>query len=167
MRTLAVAGLVLLGFACGTGSTNGPDEAEFRRVIAEKWTRYARALQAGDAGGVADLLTEDARVRGPEPGSQNVRGRRAFRGLVETTLSGIAVTGLQVETEELLILGDHALESGRYRERFSVEGMDAELDVSGAYMVLWKRTNGDWKIHRFIWNTHSDDGGGAVPESER
>lgn len=167
MRRLAIAGLVVFGVACGTGSTDGPDEAELRRVIGEKWTRYARALEAGDAGRVADLLTDEARVRGPEPGSESLRGRRAFRGLVETMLSSVAVAELKVRTDEVQIFGDHALESGSYDERFTAPGTGAELTVSGAYMALWKRTNGDWKIHRFIWNTHSDDGAGEGLQSER
>jgi len=47
--------------------------------------------------------------------------------------------------------GDQIIEIGRY----TLYGAnDAQMDA-GKYIVIWKQENGDWKLHRDIWNTNT------------
>ena len=48
--------------------------------------------------------------------------------------------------EEGAVIGHGAILHGR------LVGRDGKI-TEGRYVVVWKRTNGEWKLHRDIWNT--------------
>jgi ketosteroid isomerase-like protein len=45
--------------------------------------------------------------------------------------------------------GDTAVEIGRYTLSGGGQVMDR-----GKYLVIWKQKDGQWQLHRDIWNTH-------------
>jgi ketosteroid isomerase-like protein len=45
--------------------------------------------------------------------------------------------------------GDMAYEVGK----LTLKGEDGTVLDSGKYVVIWKRENGQWRLHRDIWNT--------------
>ena len=61
----------------------------------------------------------------------------------------MGITGACLEPKEVEGYGDLAYEIGDYT--LAGEG-NAVLD-QGKYLVIWKREEGRWKLHRDIWNT--------------
>lgn len=62
---------------------------------------------------------------------------------------GIYEAELEIaELEELEEHVDTAIEVGQYTLSGGGQVMDR-----GTYLVTWKREDGQWKLHRDIWNT--------------
>ena len=57
---------------------------------------------------------------------------------------------VELQTMEVDSLGETATESGVAR-LYNQQGQVA----AGKYVVLWKRANGQWCLHRDCWNTDS------------
>ena len=64
------------------------------------------------------------------------------------------------ETVELDAQDDTAIEVGRYT---LFAALDAVADI-GKYIVIWKRDDGIWKLHRDVWNTSIVDGAHSAEE---
>lgn len=109
--------------------------------------KFGTAIAAGNAAGVAALYTEDAMAL--PPNGEAVRGRaaieKAFQGMIASGVKEVTLTAQEVEGH-----GDTATEVGAYSVK---DGAGKELD-RGKYVVVWKRVQGDWKLHRDIWNSN-------------
>lgn len=118
---------------------------ETRESIETTNRAFAAAFLRGDADAVAGLYTVDARLI--PPGAEVVSGRPAiaafWKGAIEAGLTDIVL-----ETQELESVGDLAYEVG------SVKLVAPDGGVSrDRYLVVWKRENGKWRLHRDIWNS--------------
>lgn len=99
----------------------------------------------GDAAGMGDMYTERAILL--PAGGPRTEGREAIEEFWKEKL-GSGVEDVQLTTEELEPLGDDLVyEIGRY----TTTPRDA-APVSGQYLVLWKRVDGEWKLHVDIFN---------------
>jgi uncharacterized protein (TIGR02246 family) len=109
---------------------------------------FGVAIAAGNAAGVAALYTDDA-VAMP-PNSETVTGRpaieKAFQGMIASGVKEVILTAKEVEAH-----GDTATEVGAYSVK---DAAGKEID-RGKYVVLWKRVQGQWKLHRDIWNSNA------------
>ena len=94
---------------------------------------------------VADLYTVDAELL--PPGAESVAGRPAiaafWKGAIDAGVKDIVLTTVQLESA-----GDLAYEVGKVRLVAS-DGQASE----DRYLVVWKRVNGKWQLHRDIWNS--------------
>jgi uncharacterized protein (TIGR02246 family) len=108
---------------------------------------FGAAIAAGNAAGVAALYTDDA-VAMP-PNGEAVTGRpaieKAFQGMIASGVKEVVLTAKEVEAH-----GDTATEVGAYSVK---DAAGKELD-RGKYIVVWKRVQGQWKLHRDIWNSN-------------
>jgi uncharacterized protein (TIGR02246 family) len=104
------------------------------------------ALQKkGDAAGMRDMYTEDAILL---PAGGPCTGGREAIGAFWAKKLGPGVNDVQLTTREIVPLGDDlAYEVGHYE----TTPQDA-APVSGDYLVLWKHTGGEWKLHVDIFN---------------
>lgn len=109
--------------------------------------KFGAAVAAGSAKGIADLYTEDAQVL--PPNGETVKGRPAieklFEAMIVSGIKGATLTAQEVEGH-----GDTATEVGAYSVS---DAGGKELD-RGKYVVVWKRVQGQWKLHRDIWNSN-------------
>ena len=94
---------------------------------------------------MADLYTEDAQVI--PPGGEVTSGRPAIATFWRTVMDA-GVDDLTLDTTEVESAGDLACEVGAVR----VVGKNGQV-TAGRYVVVWKRQNGHWKLHRDIWNS--------------
>ncbi|QJW92307.1 DUF4440 domain-containing protein [Spirosoma taeanense] len=107
--------------------------------------KFMEAYQKG-ATTLTSLYTTDARLL--PPNSEPVQGASAI-GDFWKGVYGMGIKRAKLETMEAEQQGDQVVELGRY----TLYGPnDAQIDT-GKYMVVWKKENGDWKLHRDIWNT--------------
>lgn len=55
----------------------------------------------------------------------------------------------KLEIVEVEHHGDTAIEVGQY----TLSGEGNQVMDQGKYIVIWKQQNGQWKLHRDIWNS--------------
>lgn len=91
------------------------------------------------------VYTEGARLL--PPGAEMIAGRAAIKEFWRAALAG--VTSAKLETVELNVSGDIAVEIGRATLE-TVTG-----PVSGKYVVCWKQEDGAWKLDVDTWNLNS------------
>ena len=65
------------------------------------------------------------------------------------SLFDLGIKKAKLETLEVVGMGDTACEVGKYT--LFLEG--EQVADSGKYVIIWKMVNGQWKLHRDIWNT--------------
>ncbi|MGH8455257.1 MAG: YybH family protein [Nevskiales bacterium] len=140
--TVAAAGAVLLfGVACSDR------QKEVSGEIGVINQQFMTALAAGDGSAIAALYTEDGQLL--PPASPPITGRQAIAGFWQGGINA-GIKGASLKTTEAEGHGDTAHEVGEYR-MLAADG--SEIDA-GKYIVLWKRVEGQWKLHRDIWNTN-------------
>jgi uncharacterized protein (TIGR02246 family) len=122
-------------------------QRDIRAEIEAGNKKFVEAVQQGDATAVAELYTINAMVL--PANSDTVNGKEAikslFQGLINSGVKGITLTTLEVER-----YGNTANEVGRY----TLKGGNGQTLDQGKYIVIWKRVNGQWKLHRDIFNTN-------------
>ena len=109
-------------------------------------TEFMHHFDSKSAAALADLYTEDGQLL--PPNSDFVTGKPAIQAFWEALWEqGISQGTLEsVEVEQF---GDTSVEIGRYT---LYAGAGAPVD-EGKYIVIWKQTDGKWKLHRDIFNS--------------
>jgi uncharacterized protein (TIGR02246 family) len=141
--------LLLLVLVLFTASAQAEGEAE-----AEPKPAVREAVEAGNyffrkffdernAGAIADLYTEDARV--VAPGAEVASGRTAIAAFWAAQLE--QTKSVQLETLSVESEGNLAVEEGVARLTAN-DGSEA----AARYLVVWKRVGRRWHLHRDIWN---------------
>ena len=121
-------------------------QSDARRSIESVGQKFSAAFQSGDVATVASFYTEDGETY--PPNGDVVHGRDAIQKMWQSVLS-TGTASMKLATREVESSGDLAWESGTY-ELFAKDG--ASLD-RGKYIVVWKRAQGQWRLHRDIWNS--------------
>ena len=121
-------------------------QRDARAAIEAQNKKFMQAIEKGDGKAVADLYTANAMVL--PSNSDFVKGRDAikalFQGLIDSGVKGGSLTIVEVER-----FGDTATEVGVYTMK---DASGQEID-KGKYIVIWKRENGQWRLHRDIFNS--------------
>jgi uncharacterized protein (TIGR02246 family) len=135
--------IVAMVFAVGTTLAS---QTDLRKAIEAQNKRFGAAVEKGDVAALGALYTDDAQAL--PPNSDVVEGRAAiqekWKGVLASGVGGASLETTDVETE-----GNLAYETGRYQMR----SKDGKVLDRGKYVVVWKRSGSDWRIHRDIWNT--------------
>ncbi len=117
-------------------------------AIATVNQEFEAALGRSDAAGVAALYTQDGQLLPPK--HEIVSSTQAIRAFWQGAIDR-GVKGVALETTELDEHGDTAIEVGHY----ALSGTDGQLIDKGKFMVIWKNEDGQWKLHRDMWNSIS------------
>jgi ketosteroid isomerase-like protein len=143
---LSLVPLLALAAACERPAPP-PDPAEGIDALREGWVTHYN-LHHPDM--VAALYTSDAVVLNA---NQRVdEGRAAIEAGLELDMAGSPRATLT--TGDRMIFGDHAVEWGTYR--VDATGPDGDpMSFSGAYLVLPRREEGEWRIQGIITNYDS------------
>lgn len=133
-----------LQFACAAPESGQPlDVTEEIQAANEN---FMAAFASSDAEALAALYTQDGRLL--PPNSDVVAGTAAIQGFWQTVMDA-GVAEAQLTTEEAEGFGDTAFEVGRYS---LYDSAGNTLD-GGKYVVIWKKTEEAWRLHRDIWNS--------------
>ncbi len=137
----AVAAGLLLGCAADM-----PQPLDVTEALQAADAEFVAAFSRGDAAAIAGLYTEDAQLL--PPNSDFVSGPAAIQEFWRAVMdAGVAEARLTLEEAEGS--GDTAFEVGRY----SLHDTGGNAIDDGKYIVIWKRTQGRWRLHRDIWNS--------------
>ena len=130
--------LTLILFGLGAAGRSGPREG----IEAANAAAYARR----DAGAVAAMYTERGQLF--PPNEKIVEGRAAIERYWKASMNS-GIKAIELKTTEVEALGESAVEVGSY----TVYGKDGAAIDRGKYLVLWRRVDGAWKLHRDCWNS--------------
>jgi ketosteroid isomerase-like protein len=81
-----------------------------------------------------------------------VKGRDGIRQLWTSMIKDMGLKSVKLESLELEVAGDSANEVGQATLGLAPPGGQS-VSVVVKYVVVWKKSGGQWRIHRDIWNT--------------
>lgn len=116
-----------------------------RTAIAAVNRQFEELARKGDVDRLASLYTADAMAFPPD--GPIVKGRENIKQMWGSVAKQMGLKDVRLETLDFEQAGDTAYEVG-----------EATLTHSGGttvvkFVVVWKMINGQWRLHRDIWNT--------------
>jgi ketosteroid isomerase-like protein len=141
-RALRIALLLLLSVGSALAQ-----QRDIRVVIEEGNQQWSAAFSQGDSAALAAMYTLNAQLFPMH--RESVGGMEAiqqfWQGVIASGVQGATLTTLEVDEQ-----GDTAYEVGTYELR----GEGTKVLDHGKYVVVWKREQGKWRLHRDIWNSN-------------
>jgi len=117
--------------------------------IANASRSFEDAVQRGDLEAIGNLYEPDAVVLAPD--SPMIKGREAIRQLWKSAIAEYGLKSIRLESVELDIVGDIASEIGYGTLSMAPPGVGQETEQV-KFLVVWKRSGGQWRLHRDTWN---------------
>lgn len=126
-------------------------DQDIKNEIIERNRVFMETFKEGDYTGMGELYTEDGQVL--PPNALVVKGKSDISNFWKATMD-MGVKSIQIETDEVEQFGDTAIEVSQA----SLFGEGNQLIDDAKYIVIWKRENGAWKLHRDIFNSNKGPG---------
>lgn len=124
------------------GNSDAAQQDAAQAAIQSQSQAFTAALAKGDASEAARFFTTDSRLS--VPGIEGVRaGRAAIEQFWAAALGG-GLKDLTLAATEIDGRGDLRVETGTYTA-FGANRLELSR---GQYLLVWKREDGAWKIHR-------------------
>jgi uncharacterized protein (TIGR02246 family) len=159
VQQAAVAGvLATIGIACSAFASDSSDRDATRAALERQRKNFVEAVGRADAAGVANLFTTDAKLilTGFDP----FEGREAIQKAWQFAFGSGAVARVVFESKDVAGLGGEILAETGTLAMFDKEGKERPANN---YLLVWKREDGAWKIHRDIANAKA----AAAPMADR
>ena len=113
--------------------------------------RDEKAAMAQDSDALAALWSKDGVMLAP--GGPRLRGRELFDALAARTPdAGTEILDYRFDFEEVVVSGDYAFEWGTVRGRSRDRATGEVTDSAYQLMRVLTREDGEWTVHRAIWN---------------
>ncbi|MES1215486.1 MAG: nuclear transport factor 2 family protein [Bacteroidota bacterium] len=106
--------------------------------------KFNAGFVKGDSATIVSLYTADAEIYGPNMPKMD----RKTMGSGIATMPAAGIKKMTLQTSEVSGGPDIVAETGTYEMSDSSKVID-----KGKYIVLWKKEDGKWKLHRDIWNS--------------
>lgn len=119
---------------------------EVRAAVAAANENFMATFKRGDAAGIAALYTVNGQVL--PPNGDFVTGKEAIEGFWRAIMD-MGIKEAKLEIVEVEGHGDTAIEVSKY----TLQGDEGQVLDTGKYIVIWKQQDGDWKLHRDIFNS--------------
>lgn len=128
------------------GSTAGMVDMQKARAFIDSFNaKFLEEFKKGDSVALASHYLPDAELLFPN--NEPLKGD----GILATwgSMLHMGVTDIKFQTTDLTAGGNLLVETGA----FELMGEGGKLIDKGKYVIVWKQTNGEWKIYRDISNT--------------
>jgi len=143
LHGLKTSAALVLFFGIGAALAQQED---VRGAVEGANRQFMATFGRGDAAATAALYTSNAQLFPVH--SDIVSGQQA----IEQFWQGAMTAGIRevtLTTQEVEAQGNIAYEVGKY----TLSGEGGKVIDTGKYVVVWKREQGQWKLHRDIWTT--------------
>jgi len=117
-----------------------------RDTIEQKNVGWTETFRRHDPAAMAAFYSENAQFL--PPNSDTVRGRDGIQGLFQALFDS-GIEAIELHTGEVEEQGDRVIEVNTA----TVRGNGGQVLDETKYIVVWSRENGDWKMHRDIFNS--------------
>ena len=138
------------------GPLGGEAVGDVASQIQQANTVFSELFAAGDAAALAGMYTETAKLL--PPGSPIVKGRIEIKNFWQDVIRS-GIKDVTLKTAELQAFGDTAVESGSA----TLFGSGGVVQDVGKYLVVWKRVEAKWRLHRDCWNSNGTTNGTSGP----
>jgi len=129
-----------------------PDPAAVRSAIETANSKAAAAMLAGDVTAGTAHYADDAVVM--MPNAPKATGKAEIAGMFTGMMAEMTVTAANFTTNEVLIDGNTAIETGAFNVTMKMKKGGHEIKDTGKYMTVWKKQpDGGWKVIRDINNS--------------
>ena len=131
---------------------NDPSEEDLR-AIERLHKKDMEASRTADFETLRSVLTDDAVIL--PPGGKPVRGKEELDATFGRMVDGMGqfeVSEYVLDFREVKILGDYAFGWGEIRGSMRQTGGEPQRSTYNVTRVLRRQPNGEWKVHRSIWN---------------
>jgi ketosteroid isomerase-like protein len=108
-------------------------------------TALESAFNKGDIQACVDVYADDAEIIAED--APAVRGKLAIERFFNEQVA--REISFDTDSSVSIVSGNVAIEQGTYRVRNVARGVDVE---SGDYLNVWRKTNGEWKAYRSMYN---------------
>lgn len=149
--TRLAALLVLPVLACGRGRAAAAARDSAGVLAASE--QYRRAWIQGDTAAALARISKDIHIY--ISGVADVIGAEATRKLFVDEMATYRVPGLELNHQDLILSGDHAIDIGTYEE-VQLPKKGAPIYNRGRFMTIWQREDGEWRIVRYMLNDLPD-----------
>lgn len=141
-----MAGLILSLLLTLSVRAEAGGSEDLKKQIEAANVEFVAKFAASDGAGLAGLYTEDGQLLPPngEPISDHAAIGAFWQGAMDS-----GVKGAKLETVEVEGMGKTAVEIGR----FALSDAEGNVLDHGKYIVIWKKVDGQWKLHRDMWNS--------------
>jgi uncharacterized protein (TIGR02246 family) len=137
--------------AAGAALPLAADEAADEAAIRDLWQAYQTSRVEGDADTWLGLWHPEG-IQMP-PGVP-ARGFDAVEEGVRASFAPGVVDSMEIDPQEIQVLGDWAYARGVYTSARTVDGEEVEVD--GKFMTILRRQDdGSWRIYRDIFNSNT------------
>ncbi|SFH21076.1 YybH family protein [Pontibacter chinhatensis] len=109
--------------------------------------KFMQAFAEGNAAELANLYTDEGMLL--PAGMEALSGKLAVQEFWQGAMN-MGIKSVKLETVEVQPCENTAIEMGNY----TLSGEGGSLVDKGKYIVIWHRQDGDWKLHKDIWNTN-------------
>jgi uncharacterized protein (TIGR02246 family) len=124
----------------------GPALAQSKAMVQELNDKWVAAFDKGDAAAVAAMYAPDAYVL--PAGAEMAKGRQAIEAFWQGATKQLG--DAKLVTVDVLPLGRRAArEIGTFS--FKTKAQPPQ-EVTGKYVVVWRRVRGHWLLATDIWN---------------
>ena len=122
------------------------DNSKLRAAILSANEKFAEYVKSVNSAGLASLYTANGQLL--PPNGDIVSGKPAIQSFWQGGID-MGIKSATLETIEVEGLANTAYEVGKYT---LLAESDQMIDT-GKYIVIWKLEDGQWKLHRDIWNS--------------
>ncbi|MFN2302515.1 MAG: YybH family protein [Anaerolineales bacterium] len=119
---------------------------DVRKSIQAANDKFMATFKRGDAAGLAALYTQEGQVL--PPNVDFVSGQQAIQGFWQAVFD-MGIKAAELEIIEAEKHGDTVVEVSK----FKLLGGEGQVLDEGKYIVIWKKDDGKWKLHRDIFNS--------------
>ena len=132
------------------------DVAAARTAIEAANAAAVAAFNAGDIAKWSSVYAEDAIMM--MPNSEAWKGRAAIEAGAKAMLAAVAISNLKFTTEDVMLGGDLAVETGSNEMTITPKKGKPIVD-KGKYVTTWKKqADGSWKVLRDVSNSNMPAG---------
>jgi uncharacterized protein (TIGR02246 family) len=136
----------------------GHAEQEFHAALDAQRKALTDAVSQRDAPRVASIFTSDAKLM--VPGFESVTGREAIKQFWRAGLSSGILKGIILTPTDLTGEADSLLAETGTVTTLDADGKEKDRN---RYLIVWKREQSEWRIHRDIINAELS----AAPKEDR
>jgi uncharacterized protein (TIGR02246 family) len=159
MKWQSVVALSLLA-SIGCGEAKVRSSAE-RAEVERAATAFHQALRTNDTDAFMSYVADDVVLM--PPGEAAVRGKAALHAWYASFLSQYRTSSLTLSGREVFVGEGFAVEMGTFEWGLTPAAGGAPVLDRGNYMQVWKRrSDGNWRFEREIWNSSAPTADPAV-----
>ena len=120
--------------------------ASVAEQIRNKNEEFVEAFHRKDGAAIAAMYSTSPRLM--PPGTDALEGKAKIQAFWESVFRA-GITDAKLETIDVDLIGGYtAIETGK----FVLYG-NKEVADRGKYLVVWRNEDGQWKLHRDVWNS--------------